>query len=40
VLRIRNRHYRTVFELETSDPDRDGVPDVYAAGPDAPRNGA
>lgn len=40
VLRIRNRHYRTVFELETSDPDRDGVPDVYAAGSDAPRNGA
>ena len=40
VLRIRNRHYRTVFELETTDADRDGVPDVYAARPDAPRDGA
>nr|MCW1958531.1 Na+/H+ antiporter NhaA [Mycobacterium sp.] len=29
VLRIRNRHYRAVFELETCDDDRDGVPDVY-----------
>lgn len=29
VLRIRNRHYRAVFELETADPDHDGVPDVY-----------
>ncbi|MGV1086778.1 MAG: Na+/H+ antiporter NhaA [Mycobacterium sp.] len=40
VLRIRNRHYRSVFELETADPDHDGVPDVYlaardGAGPDA-----
>jgi NhaA family Na+:H+ antiporter len=31
VLRARNRHYRAVFELETADADRDGVPDVYAA---------
>lgn len=29
VLRARNRHYRAVFELETADTDRDGVPDVY-----------
>jgi NhaA family Na+:H+ antiporter len=29
VLRARNRHYREVFELETADPDHDGVPDVY-----------
>ena len=29
VLRARNRHYRQVFELETCDDDRDGVPDVY-----------
>ncbi len=31
VLRARNRHYRAVFELETADADRDGVPDVYEA---------
>ncbi len=35
VLRIRNRHYRSVFELETADPDQDGVPDVYLTGRDA-----
>lgn len=29
LLRIRNRHYRSVFELETADADHDGVPDVY-----------
>ncbi len=29
VLRTRNRHYRQIFALETSDDDRDGVPDVY-----------
>ena len=34
VLRIRNRHYRAVFELETADPDHDGVPDVYLTGQD------
>ena len=34
VLRIRNRHYRAVFALETADSDRDGVPDVYLAGQD------
>lgn len=34
LLRVRNRHYRSVFELETTDADHDGVPDVYAAGTD------
>ncbi|AQT80615.1 Na+/H+ antiporter NhaA [Mycolicibacterium litorale] len=29
VLRLRNRHYRTVWELETRDRDHDGVPDIY-----------
>jgi NhaA family Na+:H+ antiporter len=29
VLRARNQHYRQIFALETSDDDRDGVPDVY-----------
>ena len=36
LLRIRNRHYRSVFELETADPDGDGVPDVYLVSPDRP----
>jgi len=35
LLRIRNRHYRSVFETETADPDCDGVPDVYLAGQEA-----
>lgn len=40
VLRIRNRHYRSIHELETADQDQDGVPDVYlgprdGTGPDA-----
>jgi NhaA family Na+:H+ antiporter len=39
VLRARNRHYRAVFELETADTDRDGVPDVYTVSPDRPGNG-
>ena len=34
VLRARNRHYRSVFTLETTDADHDGVPDVYSAGSD------
>lgn len=38
LLRIRNRAYRLVFELETADLDRDGVPDVYQA--DADRRGS
>ena len=38
LLRIRNRHYRSVFELETADPDCDGVPDVYLAEQDASGN--
>ncbi len=29
VLRLRNRHYRSVWELETRDRDHDGVPDIY-----------
>lgn len=29
VLRARNRHYRAVFELETTDADHDGIPDMY-----------
>jgi NhaA family Na+:H+ antiporter len=40
VLRIRNRHYRAVFELETCDDDCDGVPDVYLSRPDGGGNRA
>jgi NhaA family Na+:H+ antiporter len=29
LLRVRNRHYRAVWEQETADEDDDGVPDVY-----------
>jgi NhaA family Na+:H+ antiporter len=29
VLRLRNRVYRQIHELETVDADGDGVPDVY-----------
>jgi NhaA family Na+:H+ antiporter len=29
LLRLRNRHYRAVWEQETADTDQDGVPDVY-----------
>jgi Na+:H+ antiporter, NhaA family len=29
MLRLRNRHYRAVWQEETADEDRDGVPDVY-----------
>ena len=29
ILRVRNRHYRAIEELETADLDDDGVPDVY-----------
>jgi len=39
LLRIRNRHYRAIFELETADPDCDGVPDVYLTGQEPPGNG-
>lgn len=35
VLQIRNRHYRSIHELETADTDHDGVPDVYQAAPPA-----
>ena len=34
VLRLRNRHYRTVWELENRDLDHDGVPDIYESHPD------
>lgn len=40
VLRIRNRQYRAIHELETTDADRDGVPDVYAATDDGHRDPA
>lgn len=39
LLRIRNRHYRAIFELETADPDCDGVPDVFLTGQEPPGNG-
>ena len=29
VLRLRNRHYRNVYEEESRDDDHDGMPDVY-----------
>ncbi|SBS77329.1 Na(+)/H(+) antiporter NhaA 2 [uncultured Mycobacterium sp.] len=29
VLRLRNRYYRSVWELENEDRDHDGVPDIY-----------
>ncbi len=35
LLRVRNRHYRAVHELETADADHDGVPDVYASSQNA-----
>jgi NhaA family Na+:H+ antiporter len=34
LLRLRNRHYRGVWEQETADADRDGVPDMYRSGRD------
>jgi NhaA family Na+:H+ antiporter len=34
VLRLRNRHYRLVWELEKRDDNHDGVPDVYESGQD------
>ena len=40
LLRIRNRHYRSIHELETADADHDGVPDVYLPTPGATRPGA
>ncbi|MGY1713006.1 Na+/H+ antiporter NhaA [Geodermatophilus nigrescens] len=36
VLRLRNRRYRRIEELESVDEDADGIPDVYQRGPDAP----
>ncbi len=32
VLRARNRVYRRIEELETADPDHDGIPDIYLRG--------
>ena len=29
VLRVRNRVYRRLAEIETRDDDADGIPDVY-----------
>jgi NhaA family Na+:H+ antiporter len=34
LLRLRNRHYRSVWLMETRDGDHDGVPDVYGSGQD------
>jgi NhaA family Na+:H+ antiporter len=35
ILRVRNRHYRSIYQLETADTDHDGVPDVYQSAPPA-----
>ena len=40
LLRVRNRAYRAVFQLETADLDRDGIPDVYQPGPEQRNGGA
>ena len=32
VLRVRNRVYRRLAEIETRDDDADGIPDVYQRG--------
>ena len=40
LLRLRNRAYRAVYQLETADLDRDGVPDVYQPGPEQRDGGA
>ena len=34
LLRLRNRHYRSVWLMETRDRDHDGVPDIYQSGQD------
>ncbi|SCG44818.1 Na+/H+ antiporter NhaA [Micromonospora inositola] len=36
ILRARGRLYRRVYEAETVDRDRDGVPDIYQPEPDRP----
>ncbi|SNR83597.1 sodium/proton antiporter, NhaA family [Geodermatophilus saharensis] len=36
VLRLRNRRYRQIWELEQVDADHDDIPDVYQRGPDTP----
>jgi NhaA family Na+:H+ antiporter len=40
LLRIRNRQYRAIFELETADDDHDGVPNVYQPSPGRTGHGA
>jgi NhaA family Na+:H+ antiporter len=34
VLRLRNRTYRRIHEAETTDRDRDGIPDAFDPHPD------
>ncbi|MGY1782267.1 Na+/H+ antiporter NhaA [Geodermatophilus sp. SYSU D01036] len=36
VLRLRNRRYRRIYELEQIDADEDDIPDVYQRDPDTP----
>ena len=37
VLRLRNRRYRRIEELESVDADADGIPDVYQRGTEGPQ---
>ncbi|MFD9126636.1 Na+/H+ antiporter NhaA [Kitasatospora sp. NPDC059571] len=36
LLKLRNRHYRALYEEENLDSDNDGIPDVYQRRTDAP----
>ncbi|ORB68955.1 Na+/H+ antiporter NhaA [Mycolicibacterium tusciae] len=40
LLRLRNRQYRRIYEIETADADLDGVPDVYESRQDRTEPGA
>jgi len=40
LLRLRNRQYRRIHEIETADADLDGVPDVYESRQDRTEPGA
>lgn len=40
LLRLRNRQYRRIHELETADADHDGVPDIYESHQDRTEPGA
>jgi NhaA family Na+:H+ antiporter len=40
LLRLRNRQYRRIYEIETADADLDGVPDVYESRQDRSEPGA